>query len=421
MISIDGLRPASIADPQLKLPNLKRLVAEGVSAEVRGVLPSVTYSSHTTLVTGVYPARHGIFSNRPFEILHKNLDAWFWYSQDIRMPTLWDVAARAGYIVGSVSWPVTVGSTSIRYNLPEFAGTRTSEDIKMIRALAGQAWFDEIARKAGPYLTDVNQAIPRDQARTQYAAELIRQRHTRFLTVHLAALDHAQHEHGPASDEANRALEAIDAMTGQLRDAMRAEDARAAICVVSDHGFAPVERALKLEAAFVREGFIKLRAERESLFLSGVAEWQAMPWPAGGSAAIVLREPGNQAARTKVREFLTKLASDPANGIAGILEEAEIARFGGAPSAAFWVDMRPGFGLSGSLAGPLTAATPGKGAHGYSPSHSEMRAFFALEGAGIPGGARLGEIDMRSIAPTVAGLLGAAMPSAELPALRLGK
>ena len=64
------------------------------------------------------------------------------------------------------------------------------EDIKMIRALGGREWIADLERKAGPSVTDVNQAIPRDRVRTRYAIEMIRQRSTRFLTVHLAALDH---------------------------------------------------------------------------------------------------------------------------------------------------------------------------------------------------------------------------------------
>jgi len=67
MISIDRLRPDYVraADPYgLRLPNLRRFQAEGASASgVKGVLPTVTYPSHTTLVTGVSPAAHGIVYN----------------------------------------------------------------------------------------------------------------------------------------------------------------------------------------------------------------------------------------------------------------------------------------------------------------------------------------------------------------------
>src|ERR1700722_8889607 len=59
LISIDGLRPDYVtrADEHgLKIPNLRRFIAEGSYAEgVVGVLPTITYPSTTTLVTGVWP------------------------------------------------------------------------------------------------------------------------------------------------------------------------------------------------------------------------------------------------------------------------------------------------------------------------------------------------------------------------------
>src|SRR6185312_9013691 len=67
VLSIDGLRPDYVRDADkygLKIPTLRRLVQHGVHASgVRGVLPTVTYPSHTTMLTGVWPVKHGIYSN----------------------------------------------------------------------------------------------------------------------------------------------------------------------------------------------------------------------------------------------------------------------------------------------------------------------------------------------------------------------
>src|SRR5262245_36400728 len=70
VVSIDGLRPDYVREADrygLRIPELRRLLREGASASgVTGVLPTVTYPSHATLVTGVAPARHGILANHPF-------------------------------------------------------------------------------------------------------------------------------------------------------------------------------------------------------------------------------------------------------------------------------------------------------------------------------------------------------------------
>src|SRR5580704_4979222 len=76
VISIDGLRPDYItaADAHgAKVPNLRRFMTEGAYADgVTGVVPTVTYPSHTTLMTGVWPSKHGILANTSFDPLQKN-------------------------------------------------------------------------------------------------------------------------------------------------------------------------------------------------------------------------------------------------------------------------------------------------------------------------------------------------------------
>ena len=62
LISIDGLRPGDVIEAErrgLKIPNLRRFVTEGAYATgVTGVLPTVTYPSHVTLVTGASYMNH---------------------------------------------------------------------------------------------------------------------------------------------------------------------------------------------------------------------------------------------------------------------------------------------------------------------------------------------------------------------------
>src|SRR5262245_24520905 len=55
VISIDGLKPSTYtADGPSKVPTLRRLAREGAFADgVIGVTPTVTYPSHTTMISGV--------------------------------------------------------------------------------------------------------------------------------------------------------------------------------------------------------------------------------------------------------------------------------------------------------------------------------------------------------------------------------
>jgi hypothetical protein len=422
VISIDGLRPdyvSKAAEHGLKLPFLRQLWRDGARATgVRGALPTLTYPSHTTLITGAAPARHGIYFNRTFDLEGDPSDL-YWYAEDVRVPTVWQAASAAGRTVGSISWPVTAGAVGIHYNIPEHFARRSDEDVKIVRAMATPGLMAELEKVAGPYLTDVNQALERDWARMRYARELIRTRPVDFLTVHFTATDYFQHQHGPFTDAARVALEAADEMVRVLARELRARDPNAVVAIVSDHGFSRVDQQVSLDAAFVEAGLISLRSRGDSLRTAGVKDWIAIPWPCGGSAAVILKNPDDAGARTKVLAVLERLAADPMNAIGSILERSEIARQGGSPMADFWVGFKPGTAVSAFLAGPLARAVTSRGTHGFLPEYDDMLSAFFIAGPGIAPGRDLGIIDMRSIAPTLASVMRVPFPSAELPPLEI--
>ena len=117
--SVDGLRPDFYLDPRAhgaSLPAFESLMREGVYAEgVEGVFPTVTYPSHTSIVTGARPARHGVLSNYVFDPKGRFHD-WYWQAESIRVKSLWDAAPG---VTAAIQWPATVGA-DIEVNLPEF-------------------------------------------------------------------------------------------------------------------------------------------------------------------------------------------------------------------------------------------------------------------------------------------------------------
>src|SRR6478672_5290400 len=64
MISVDGLAADYMDDPKAEMPTIRALATEGARASsMKAVTPTVTWPNHTTLVTGVMPARHGVVGN----------------------------------------------------------------------------------------------------------------------------------------------------------------------------------------------------------------------------------------------------------------------------------------------------------------------------------------------------------------------
>ncbi len=417
LISVDGMKPEAVIDAAshgLKVPNLRAFLEEGAYARgVRGVLPTLTYPSHTTLLTGASPAKHGILDNTTFDPKLLNQRGWYWYAEDIKVPTLWDAAAAAKLKTANVYWPVSVGAR-IAYNLPQIWRAGTEDDLKLQRALSTPGLEQELSAELGRYPGGMEETVAEDEIRARFAIRLLEKKHPDFFTVYLTGLDTEEHASGPFSARSNQTLERLDALVGLLRAAAeKAAPGRATVCVVSDHGFAAIEHDVNLYAAFREAGFFSVDKDNK------VTDWKAMLWPAGGSAAVMLADPKDEQLRVSVKALLDKLASEPANGIDRIWSQEEILQGRGFPDAAFLVSLKTGYEMAYNFSMPLVTAPSNLGMHGYVPERAEMRSSFFIVGPHILKGKSLGEIDMRQIAPTLADVLHIHLAGAEMGSLSL--
>ena len=426
MISIDGLKPEYVthADEHgLRIPTLRRFMTEGVYADgVVGVLPTVTYPSHTTLITGVWPAEHGILNNQLFDPEKKFSGAWYWYAESIKVATLWDAAHQAGIGTASVSWPVSVNAASVDTLIPEYwratnvSGSTNTQDRYLMNAISRPVGFiDEMEQRLGPYMSGNNTTVENgDEVRTRYSLEILEHRKPGFMTIHLSAMDDSEHEHGAFSPEAAKTLEAVDGMVARLMAAALKNDPATKIVIVSDHGFLNVTHAVNLGIPFAQAGLL------DTTPTGPAATWKIQFWSSGGMTAIILKDKTDAATREQVKAILDKLAADHANGIDQVLDDKQIAEHGGFPNASFLVVMKPGYVAGPATTGPmLVEQTTVHGTHGFWPLMPEMRASFFAMGQGLAKGRDLGVIDMRQIAPTVAGIMGVNLPAAKQPKLHI--
>jgi predicted AlkP superfamily pyrophosphatase or phosphodiesterase len=128
---------------------------------------------------------------------------------------------------------------------------------------------------------------------------------------------------------------------------------------------------------------------------------------------VIPRDPSDALTYAKTKALLEKMKADPQYAIARVLEQPEIRSIGAFPDAAFLIEMKPGYQQGLDLSGDAVVPIPSTGMHGYLPDNPEMRASFFVQGKGITAGRHLGTIDMRQIAPTLAGLLGVTLPAAK--------
>jgi predicted AlkP superfamily pyrophosphatase or phosphodiesterase len=426
MVSVDGMKPEYVTQADahgLKIPFLRSLMESGSYATgVIGVWPTNTYPSHTTLLTGVTPAEHGVYNNVEFDPRHKFAESWYWYAAQIKVPTLWRAAKQAHLSTASVGWPVSVGSPDIDFLIPEYwrifhpTADLNPSDRYLIAALSKPAgMLEEMQGRLGPYLMGNDTGLAADELKTRFSLDILTRHRPRFMTIHLSALDEAEHEHGPFSSEANQDLESIDMMVARLAAAARANDPAATIVVVSDHGFTSLTHRVNLPIPFIEAGLITLVHEPGSA--PQVTGWSAEPWLASGMAAVMLRNPGDVATRAQVRDVLQRLQADPKNGIAQLLNADDVRQRGAFPGAGFLIVMQPGYYTGNASSGDLVADMQGVGGHGFAPDTPDMHAALFIAGPGIAKHRDLGIVDMRQIAPTVAGLLKLRLPSASAVAL----
>ena len=417
LIAIDGLRPVDVREAKTKninIPHLRRFMDEGSAARgVQGVLPTVTYPSHATLLTGTAPARHGIVSNTSFDPLQINQSGWFWYGSDFKRDTLWDAAAKVGLSTANVHWPVSVAVRSIRWNLPQIWRTGHEDDAKLLNALATPKLLSQLRANGPAYAAGIDESIDADENRAQFAVNLIGKHQPEFMTVYLTALDHEQHLEGPASPAAYKVLERIDVLIGKLVAAQMEAHPDAIIAIASDHGFAALDTEVNLFRAFIDAGLITLDDNNK------VMSWRAMPWPSGGSAAIILADAADPKLEQQVASLLGELKKNPELKIDRILTQSEIQAKGGNPDAKFYIGFKLGAAAGGFKGGnaPLVTKASYRGTHGYFADEPAMRSAFMIMGPNIQKGHDLGIIDMRSIAPTIAQILGAPLPKAEVAPL----
>jgi predicted AlkP superfamily pyrophosphatase or phosphodiesterase len=411
MISIDGLMPSAYTRPDelgLEVPHLRRLAAGGAYARgVVGVLPTVTYPSHTTLVTGLPPREHGILWNTYFDPLGISNDAWLWYAREVRTPTLVTAVRAKGGQVGSVSWPVTVGSEA-DFLVPEFwrSGSTHPSDIHLARALATPGLFERTETRRGRPLswpaTDVD--------RTDLAITVLRDHRPALLLLHLFELDKQAHTYGPGSLEAHAALEASDAALGRLLAALAEFGMadRTLVAVVSDHGFRSATKVIRPNWLFAENGLLTVDDKGK------VTSWKAIVHSHGGTASLRLADPADAATRARARALLEAKLREPGSGVAAILERAELDRLGADPEAELMLEAADGYSISRTPTGGWEGAAVDRGYHGYDPRRPAMHASLILNGPGVAAGRDLGGVPMTAIAPTLARFLGVELaPSAD--------
>lgn len=401
IVSVDGFAAYSLRDPAVAVLNLRRLVADGVAAEaMTPVNPTVTWPNHTSLVTGVMPARHSVLYNgqaqRTGEGKPLKVEPWIPKDELVASPTLYDLAHSARLTTAEVDWVAIHKPRTITWAFPEVPSTGGQIEREMIAA--GLVTASEVAGFGKLPITY------RDEIWTRAGEHLITRHKPNLLLFHLLTTDSLQHAHGARSLAGKAALELADAKLGRLIEATRRAGIfeRTTFFVVSDHGFKTVRHQIQPNALFAANGL-------------GDALWSI---PEGGTAMVyATRQQGKAEALARAQSLLKQVT-----GVARVLTPAEFAALGyplpenNSRMADLVVAAADGYAFNATAAGdPVVpvAAGASPGTHGYLNTEADMAAIFVASGRGIRKGATLGTIRNIDVAPTAAKLLGLAFESVD--------
>lgn len=245
MVSFDAVGSQDI-DLLLTLPNFSSLCRRGTLVrDVSSVFVSNTYPTHTTIQTGVLPRTHGIMDNDFQEPANRG-EKWRFHVKNIRVRTLTDEAGKAGKTVCTVLYPVTGGSSNIRYNFVEIAGHVSG--IKRIWRMLKYGTTGYVLTsllKFGRLMLSSNPASL-DLFTTAIACDTIERKKPDLTMVHLLDADMQKHHFGPNTPEAAESLRQLDNRLGELMDSLEKAGIAdsTSILVFSDHNCCPVHTSI---------------------------------------------------------------------------------------------------------------------------------------------------------------------------------
>jgi len=369
VISVDGLDWRYLRDRDalgMKLPNMRRLLAASQVADgVTGVWPTITWPSHTAMMTGARPDQHGILANASGPL---DLSLNYWSAAKIKVPTLWQCAVAAGRTVGAVNWPVTA-TANITWNLPEIYAARNgdSSDLETVDRYGTPGLVAEITRAHPSF----GYRWLDDRTRTVATIYLLKSKQPDLMLLHLAESDSEQHEEGPYTPHAKAVLERSDELIGDILKVLpKGYD----VALVSDHGFEAIDHAANLKVIAAADG------------VTGAMTI------AGGLVTTT---------DTKVANWLR--AQSGKGDVGREVPHDEVLRYApnlGDAVAAFEPAAHVVFTASGAAHGKAGNA----GTHGFWPTRPDYHSVFLLSGPGVKPGKR-GTVEMVTLRDRFAGAM----------------
>lgn len=402
------------------LPNLGPVLKDAAIAEnVISVYPTLTYTCHASMLTGVYPDRHHVVNNENF-IPGMEHCPWFFDSKvfDPDVENLVSMAKAHGYTTACVSWPVT-GNIDCDWLLNETwtpEGTPESMYQAFLNTGSSKELLDLIWPRYGTNLKGL--ASPYFHLLAHGAAlEAIRKYQPEVIFHHLSLVDHMRHGDGVYGSKVySQAYLVQDLMFGAIVDELKAQGLYedTTFVITSDHGQTPVDHLCSPNTLLVRDGLIRLNED------GTVKDYDAIFHSAAHACFVYLKDKNDPKLKERISKLLNQYRENENVGFGDIMDDEEVEKhYRNKGSFSFMIEGADGYSFTSKTQGETVVCKTDNSnykyacaTHGHKPETGPKPAFI-LSGPGIRKNARLDGINIVDEAPTLARLLGFDMPSAD--------
>lgn len=259
LLNVAALSPSEVTPETM--PTLHALGQRGALSPLREAFPSLTCSSHATMVTGASPAEHGIVANGWYERDHARVFMWNRSAHQVGGETLWD-AARAlnpDLKVATLFWRF-VADSSCDIKVTERPVYWTSGRKTFDFYTSPPALHDRLVEKLGnfPFMHFWGPfaGIKSSEWILNALRQVMREEDPDLLIGYAPYLDYEGQRFGPSAPASREALTKMDNALQALLD--EAQAAGRDVAIVSDYGFTDVSRPIFINRVLREAGYLAI-------------------------------------------------------------------------------------------------------------------------------------------------------------------
>ena len=261
VLNVVGLTPALLGEAT---PHLTAFARAGAMRPLTTVLPAVTCTVQSSLVTGALPREHGCVANGWY--FRDLAEIWFWRQSNhlVGGEKIWEAAARRDpeFTCAKMFWWYNMYSSATWSVTPRPMYPADGRKLPDVYSTPIEL-RDELQAKLGTFPLFSFWGPATDISATKWIADATRHvydtRKPTLTLTYLPHLDYVLQRLGPNDSRVAKDLAEIDAVCGELIDHVRRDGAR--VIVLSEYGITEVRDAVHVNRALREAGLLAVKSE----------------------------------------------------------------------------------------------------------------------------------------------------------------